>query len=42
MAATYAHLINLEQYESSVTGDIKKCIDEIVCKTITTHASQKP
>ncbi|KAK3551765.1 hypothetical protein QTP70_025401, partial [Hemibagrus guttatus] len=35
--------INLEEYTTSVTSYIEKCIDDVtVSKTITTHSNQKP
>ncbi|KAK3510918.1 hypothetical protein QTP70_025540 [Hemibagrus guttatus] len=41
--ATNGDSINLEEYTTSVTSHIGKCIDDVtVSKTITTHSSQKP
>ncbi|KAI4904481.1 hypothetical protein NFI96_029745, partial [Prochilodus magdalenae] len=42
-AATYSTTTDLEEYTSSVTSYIGKCIDDVtVCKTITTRPNQKP
>ncbi|KAK3517603.1 hypothetical protein QTP70_012957 [Hemibagrus guttatus] len=42
-AATNGDSINLEEYTTSVTSYIGKCIDDVtVSKTITTHSNQKP
>ncbi|KAK3530008.1 hypothetical protein QTP86_009388 [Hemibagrus guttatus] len=41
--ATNGDSINLEEYTTSVTSHIGKCIDDVtVSKTITTHSNQKP
>ncbi|KAI4887040.1 hypothetical protein NFI96_023441 [Prochilodus magdalenae] len=42
-AATYSTTTDLEEYTSSVTSYISKCIDDVtVSKTITTRPNQKP
>ncbi|KAK3523732.1 hypothetical protein QTP70_009253 [Hemibagrus guttatus] len=42
-AATNGESINLEEYTTSVTSYISKCIDDVtVSKTITTRSNQKP
>ncbi|KAK3545155.1 hypothetical protein QTP70_001669 [Hemibagrus guttatus] len=42
-AATNGDSINLEEYTTSVTSYIGKCIDDVtVSKTITTRSNQKP
>ncbi|KAK3506158.1 hypothetical protein QTP70_018388 [Hemibagrus guttatus] len=42
-AATSGSSINLEEYMTSVTSYICKCIDDVtVSKTITTRSNQKP
>ncbi|KAK3567736.1 hypothetical protein QTP86_024052, partial [Hemibagrus guttatus] len=42
-AATNGNSINLEEYTTSVTSYIDKCIDDVtVSKTITTRSNQKP
>ncbi|MCI4376387.1 hypothetical protein PGIGA_G00187890 [Pangasianodon gigas] len=42
-AATDGDFTNLEEYATSVTSYISKCIDDVtVSKTITTHSNQKP
>ncbi|KAK3515310.1 hypothetical protein QTP70_013457 [Hemibagrus guttatus] len=42
-AATNGDTINLEEYTTSVTSYISKCIDDVtVSKTITTRSNQKP
>lgn len=42
-AATYDDSTNLEEYTSSVTSYISKCIDDVTfSKTITTRSNQKP
>ncbi|KAK3509846.1 hypothetical protein QTP70_014800, partial [Hemibagrus guttatus] len=42
-AATNGHSINLEEYTTSVTSYVGKCIDDVtVSKTITTCSNQKP
>ncbi|KAF7699814.1 hypothetical protein HF521_002772 [Silurus meridionalis] len=42
-AATNSKSINLEEYTSSVTSYISKCIDDMtISKTITTGSNQKP
>ncbi|KAI4899212.1 hypothetical protein NFI96_005201 [Prochilodus magdalenae] len=42
-AATYSNTTDLEEYTSSVTSYISKCIDDVtVSKTITTRPNQKP
>ncbi|KAK3570992.1 hypothetical protein QTP86_033394, partial [Hemibagrus guttatus] len=41
--ATNGHSINLEEYTTSVTNCIGKCIDDVtVSRTITTRSNQKP
>ncbi|KAI5100825.1 immunoglobulin kappa variable 6-21 [Silurus meridionalis] len=42
-AATYGDSINLEEYTSSVTSYISKCVDDVtISRTITTRSNQKP
>ncbi|KAF7692576.1 hypothetical protein HF521_010186, partial [Silurus meridionalis] len=42
-AATYGDSINLEEYTSSVTCYISKCVDDVtISKSITTRSNQKP
>ncbi|KAK3519702.1 hypothetical protein QTP70_001713 [Hemibagrus guttatus] len=42
-AATSGSFINLEEYTTSVTSYVGKCIDDVtVSKTITTRSNQKP
>ncbi|KAK3570014.1 hypothetical protein QTP86_009166 [Hemibagrus guttatus] len=42
-AATNGDSINLEEYTTSLTSYISKCIDDVtISKTITTHSNQKP
>ncbi|KAI5625328.1 gastrula zinc finger protein XlCGF28.1-like [Silurus asotus] len=42
-AATNGDSINLEEYTSSVTSYISKCVDDVtISKTITTRSNQKP
>ncbi|KAI5624293.1 gastrula zinc finger protein XlCGF28.1-like [Silurus asotus] len=42
-AATYGDSINLEEYTSSVTCYISKCVEDVtISKTITTRSNQKP
>ncbi|KAK3561385.1 hypothetical protein QTP86_033495 [Hemibagrus guttatus] len=42
-AATNGHTTDLEEYTSSVTSYISKCIEEVtISKTITTRSNQKP
>lgn len=42
-ASTYNGYINLEEYASSVTGFISKCVDDVVpTRTITVRPNQRP
>ncbi|KAK2919151.1 hypothetical protein Q8A73_003522 [Channa argus] len=42
-AATNGDSINLEEYTSTVTSYISKCVDDVtISKTITTHSNRKP